>query len=589
MKTQEHQRLKDTYQGGKEWLKWGPYLSERQWGTVREDYSAEGDAWGSFPHDHARSRVYRWGEDGLSGISDDQQRMCFALGLWNGNDPILKERLYGLTGPEGNHAEDVKELYYYLDSLPTHAYMQHLYKYPHAAFPYSDLKLSNQELGRLDPEYELLDTKAFSTNNYFDVYTEYAKKSEEDILIQIRVVNRGRNAAPIWILPHLWFRNLWAFKEMKEKPRLSLETHKKGQAYVKAEHAELGTYYFYFESSDWTLFTENETNTERLFDEPNEQPYVKDAFHRALIDEDWEAVSPDHQGTKCAPVYKRKLVHGEEVSVRLRLSTKLQDPKTALGKSYDDTFRLREQECDEFYGSFIKGDNADLANIQRQAFAGMLWTKQYFHIDIPRWLEGDPGQPQPPDSRRLGRNREWQHLNNEDIISMPDKWEYPWYAAWDLAFHCVPLAMVDLEFAKNQLVLFLREWYMHPNGQIPAYEWSFSDVNPPVHAWACLQMYKIEEQQTGKGDKEFLKRVFQKLLINFTWWVNRKDHNGNNVFEGGFLGLDNIGVFDRSSHIPGGGHLEQADGTAWMAMYSLNMLEMALILGEEGVAYEDMA
>ncbi|MCI4670369.1 MAG: glucosidase [Bacteroidia bacterium] len=585
----EEARLKEAYKTGSKWLKWGPYLSERQWGTVREDYSPDGNAWDYMPHEHARSRTYRWGEDGIAGISDDMQRICFSIAFWNGHDPILKERLFGLTGPEGNHGEDVKELYYYLDNVPTHSYMKHLYKYPHAAFPYEDLLETNRRLGRLDEEYELLDTPAFADNNYFDVETEYAKGDEEDLLIKISISNRGRNDASIWLLPTLWFRNLWSFGLMEQKPNLYLEKDSHGKAFIKVEHPETGNYNLFFEEAETVLFTENQTNNEKLFGTPNTSLYVKDAFHDAIIDGDIDKVNPLKTGTKTSPVYKFHLVYGETVEIRLRLTQKELTTDEALGTGFLEIFKQRKEEANAFYAPFKKGEDDDLENIQRQAFASMLWTKQYYNIDIPRWLAGDPGKLSPPDSRKEGRNTHWMHLNNEDIISMPDKWEYPWYAAWDLAFHCIPLAMVDTEFAKRQLILFLREWYMHPNGQIPAYEWKFSDVNPPVHAWACLEVYKMDKEKNGVGDKDFLKRTFQKLLLNFTWWVNQKDSNGNNVFEGGFLGLDNIGVFDRSSSIPGGGHLEQADGTAWMAMYCLNMLEISLILGEDEVSYEDMA
>lgn len=583
---QEQKRLQENYAGEKKWLKWGPYLSERQWGTVREDYSEGGTAWDYFPHDHARSRVYRWGEDGIAGISDELCNLCFAIALWNGKDPILKERLFGLNGPEGNHGEDVKELYYYLDSTPTHSYMKHLYKYPHEAYPYEDLVHTNRNRSKLEGEYELLDTPVFDTNNYFDVFTEYAKASEEDICIRITIYNRGNKDAHIKLLPTLWFRNRWSFGLLNEKPSIRRCGEDKNCAI--AEHPKLGAYHLYFEQAERVLFTENETNTERLFGTPNATPFVKDAFHHAVINNDYEWLSEKKEGTKFAPLYHFHLVPGEKAEIRLRLS-KQNGKESPFRKEFEATFNTRIRETDEFYRPFQKSKNEDVASIQRQAFAGMLWSKQYYNIDMPRWINGDPGQLPPPASRKNGRNNHWMHLNNEDIVSMPDKWEYPWYAAWDLAFHCVPLSMVDAEFAKNQLILFLREWYMHPNGQLPAYEWAFGDVNPPVHAWACLQVYKMDKARNGKDDKQFLKRVFQKLLLNFTWWVNRKDHQGNNVFEGGFLGLDNIGVFDRSSYIPGGGYLEQADGTAWMAMYCLNMLEMALILGEDDVAYEDVA
>lgn len=578
---------------GQSWHKWGPYLSERQWGTVREDYSPHGTAWDSFPHDHARSRVYRWGEDGLAGISDDKQRLCFAIALWNGHDAILKERLFGLTGPEGNHGEDVKELYYYLDNTPTHSYMKHLYKYPQAAFPYGDLVHTNQQRGKHEPEYELVDTGAFDHNRYFDVVTEYAKASPDDLLIRITVHNRAAEAAPLTLLPTLWFRNLWSFGLMHEKPNLSLVAAE-GFGHVRAQHEELGDYQFYFQQAQHTLFTENETNTERLYGIPTRNagpssPFVKDAFHRAVVNHDYDWMAGRTAGTKFAPVYTFTVAGGgsESVCVRLTKNPVEGDP---FGPSFDQLFTDRQHEADAFYGQFVASHvDPELALIQRQAFAGMLWSKQYYNIDIPRWLAGDPGQVPPPASRRTGRNHQWESLNNEDIISMPDKWEYPWYAAWDLAFHCVPLAMIDPNFAKSQLLLFLREWYMHPNGQMPAYEWAFGDVNPPVHAWACWQVYQIEKNRHGIADIDFLKKAFHKLSLNFTWWVNRKDAYGKNVFEGGFLGLDNIGVFDRSAAIPGGGHLEQADGTAWMGMYCLNMLEIALEITRHDAAFEDMA
>jgi Glycosyl hydrolase family 63 C-terminal domain len=578
----EQQRLQQP-----QWKKWGPYLSERQWGTVREDYSEHGEAWDYFPHDHARSRVYRWGEDGIAGISDDLQRICFALTLWNGKDPILKERLFGLTGNEGNHGEDVKELYYYLDNTPSHAYMKHLYKYPQAAFPYADLVNTNRNRSKLEPEHELLDTGLFNEGKYFDVFTEYAKKDTEDLCIRITANNRGTEAAELTLLPTLWFRNLWTVGLMKEKPVMTLQEDNNNYGTVLLQHPELGNYYCYFENPQHTLFTENETNTARLYNQPNTTPFVKDAFHTAVVANDFDWLKEKKSGTKFSPLYQCTVAAQSSVTVQLRLSKKPID-KAPLGDAFNAVFSKRVAEADAFYQSITKTSNADLFNIQRQAFAGMLWSKQYFNIDIPKWLNGDKGQPAPPAARKNGRNHEWLSLNNEDIISMPDKWEYPWYAAWDLAFHCVPISMIDARFAKDQLILFLREWYMHPNGQLPAYEWAFGDVNPPVHAWSCLQVYKIDKQNTGSGDIDFLKRVFQKLLINFTWWVNRKDHKGKNVFEGGFLGLDNIGVFDRSSAIPGGGMLEQADGTSWMAMYCLNMLEMALEIAQTDPSYEDV-
>jgi len=569
------------------WKKWGPYLSERQWGTVREDYSEHGNAWDYFPHDHARSRVYRWGEDGIAGISDDMQRICFAIALWNGKDPILKERMFGLTGNEGNHGEDVKELYYYLDSTPSHSYMKHLYKYPQAEYPYADLVNTNRDRSKFEKEYELLDTGLFNDGKYFDVFTEYAKKDTEDILIKITIHNRGNEKAYVAALPTLWFRNLWSFGLSKDKPLMYLKKVANGYGEVKVIDYSAGEYHFYFDTPVRTLFTENETNTEKLYGQPNKTPFVKDTFHTAVTENNYEWLEAKKEGTKFSPMYEFNIEAQSSVTIKLRLS-KLAIDQNPFDESFDAVFNDRIKEADEFYTEVSAAKDKDLGNIQRQAFAGMLWSKQYFNIDIPRWLNGDPGQPPPPAGRKQGRNHQWQSLNNEDIISMPDKWEYPWYAAWDLAFHCVPLSMVDAKFAKEQLILFLREWYMHPNGQLPAYEWAFGDVNPPVHAWSCLQVYKIDKEKTGKPDIQFLERAFQKLLINFTWWVNRKDHKGNNVFEGGFLGLDNIGVFDRSNTIPGGGVLEQADGTSWMAMYSLNMLEMALEISQYNPSYEDV-
>ncbi len=578
----EQKRLTDN-----KWKRWGPYLSERQWGTVREDYSEHGEAWDYFPHDHARSRVYRWGEDGLAGISDEQQHICFALALWNGKDPILKERMFGLTGNEGNHGEDVKELYYYLDSTPTHSYMKHLYKYPQAEYPYADLLKVNRNRNKFEKEYELLDTGLFNDNKYFDVFTEYAKNDTEDILIRITIHNRGNDAAYIAALPTLWMRNLWSFGLMHEKPKIILKNGGEGYGHAKADHYWEGDYHFYFEKPVRTLFTENETNTEKLYGQPNKTPYVKDAFHTAVKENRFDWLLEKKEGTKVAPMYEYTIEGYSSVVIKLRLSKHYID-KAPFDVSFDEIFESRIKEADDFFADATTATDKENIAIQRQAFAGMFWSKQYYNIDIPRWLNGDPGQPAPPEARKKGRNHQWLSLNNEDIISMPDKWEYPWYAAWDLAFHCVPLSMVDAEFAKSQLILFLREWYMHPNGQLPAYEWSFGDVNPPVHAWSCLQVYKIDKEKTGVADVKFLERVFQKLLINFTWWVNRKDAKGNNVFEGGFLGLDNIGVFDRSNTIPGGGILEQADGTSWMAMYCLNMLGMALEISQHNPAYEDV-
>ncbi len=587
--TPEHARLAEHYAKQKHWMKWGPYLSERQWGTVREDYSAGGDVWESFTHDEARSRTYRWGEDGIAGISDNHCNLCFGVSLWNTHDPIIKERLFGLTGPEGNHGEDVKELYYYLDSTPTHSYMRHLYKYPQAAFPYADLVNTNAQRSKLESEYELLDTGVFDKGKYFDVFTEYAKVDERDILIKLTVHNRGKEAAPIHVLPTLWLRNKWSFVEVENKPSITLGEGNEDVGNVVVYHDKIGSYHLYFEACDQVLFTENNSNDERLYGTPNTTTLVKDSINDAVVDGDYSLVTSVKTGTKCSPQYRLHIDGGGSREIRLRLSAKpvTTDP---LGKPFEKCFAERRQEADDFYDTqHNPGLSDDLKNIQRQAFAGMMWSKQFYNLDIETWLEGDPKQPAPPVARESGRNSEWTTLFNEEIISMPDKWEYPWYAVWDSAFHCVPIAMIDPDFAKKQLILFLREWYMRPNGQIPAYEWNFSDVNPPVHAWACMKVYRVEEKNTGKGDIVFLKRVFQKLLINFTWWVNKVDTNDNNIFEGGFLGLDNIGVFDRSKDIPGGGRLDQADGTAWMAMYALNMLDMALEIAQTDKSFEDVA
>lgn len=586
-KTQENKRLDENYSGKKKWLEWGPYLSERQWGTVREDYSPNGAAWDYFPHDHARSRVYRWGEDGISGISDKHCAVSFSVAMWNGKDPILKERLFGLTGSEGNHGEDCKELYYYLDSTPTHSYMKHLYKYPQNEFPYQDLVETNANRGKKDLEYELLDTGVFNDNKYFDVYTEYAKADDEDILIKITVHNRAKESAEMSLIPTLLMRNLWSFGQAEGEHSISKKKDAKKYGSVLVKHPKLGEYHMHFDAPKKWLFTNNETNKQKIFNTENDSPYVKDLFHDVVTQDNFELTDAISEGTKFAPLYQLDIAGGDSKEIKLRFSKKKQSA-TSLDKDFNEHFSLRKKEADEFYKPFEKGTCKDTQNIQRQAFAGMMWSKQYFNIDMETWMKGDPGQPAPPAERLDGRNSKWMTLNNEDIISMPDKWEYPWYAAWDLAFHCVPIAMIDAEFAKNQLELILKEWYMAPNGQIPAYEWSFSDVNPPVQAWAAFQVYEIDKKKTGKGDIDFLKRIFNKMSLNFTWWVNRKDRSENNVFEGGFLGLDNIGVFDRSSEIPGGGYLEQADGTAWMAMYSLNMLQIAIEISLEDSSYEDM-
>ncbi len=584
--SEEQKRLNEQYANKKNWLKWGPYLSERQWATVREDYSANGDVWNHITHDMSRSKAYRWGEDGIAGISDHHQKICFAVALWNGQDAILKERIFGVTPAHGNHGEDVKELYYYLDNTPTHSYMKYLYKYPQAAFPYQELEETNQKRNKFENEYEIADTGLFNDKAYFDVFIEYAKNDEEDICIRITVCNRSGSCSPITVLPTLWMRNLWSYGLIEKRPVIQLHEGNTSVGELKISDSIMGHYSFYFDNTTTTLFTENETNKERLYNIPNESPFVKDAFHDAVINNDFKLFDNKRYGTKCSPVFSFNVEPESSVVIKLRLSKhSLPNP---LGKHYDDIFDSRVAEANDFYDHIIKPENEDLKNIQRQAYAGMLWNKQFYYIDIPRWLNGDPGQPPPPAERKHGRNSEWQTLNNDDIISMPDKWEYPWYASWDLAFHCIPFASIDAQFAKDQLILLLREWYMNPYGQLPAYEWSFSDVNPPVHAWACMQVYKIDKERTGISDTEFLERVFQKLLINFTWWVNRKDRLDNNVFEGGFLGLDNIGIFDRSN-VPGGGILEQADGTAWMGMYCLNMMEIALELAQSNKVYEDLS
>jgi hypothetical protein len=587
--TAEERRLKENQDRSAYWRRWGPYLSERQWGTVREDYSPHGSAWEFFPHDHARSRAYRWGEDGLAGISDNHQRLCFALALWNERDPILKERLYGLTGNEGNHGEDVKEYYFYLDSTPTHSYMKWLYKYPQAAYPYADLIEKNRQRDRTQREYELLDTGVFEGDRYFDVVVEYAKASADDLLIRITATNRGPDAAPLHVLPTLWFRNTWSWDVGAPRPRLRVAASRAGWHVVEAEHATLGRRWLSVEGAAELLFTENDSNKQRLWGAANPSAYVKDAFNDYVIGNHHDAVNPARVGTKATAHYRLLIGAGDTATVCLRL-TDAAPTRDPFGKGFDAMFAQRQHEADEFYARFSpKTISDDARGVMRQAFAGLLWSKQFYHLDVKRWIEGDPTEPAPPAVRKVGRDHEWTHLYNEDVISMPDKWEYPWYAAWDLAFHMIPLAMIDPEFAKSQLILFLREWYMHPNGQIPAYEWAFGDVNPPVHAWAVWRVYKIDRRVTGVADRLFLERAFQKLLLNFTWWVNRKDAEGKNVFQGGFLGLDNIGVFDRSAPLPGGGHLEQSDGTSWMAMYCLNMLAIALELSQDNQAYEDVA
>ncbi len=598
MNLNECTRLEEALNHETPWKKWGPYLSERQWGTVREDYSNSGDAWSFFTHDQSRSRAYRWGEDGLAGFSDDKQRLCFALALWNGKDPILKERLFGLTNSEGNHGEDVKEYYFYLDSTPTHSYMKFLYKYPQAAYPYLDLVETNRRRGRWEFEYELLDTGIFNQNRYFDVFVEYAKETPEDILIKISVANRGPETATLHVLPTLWFRNTWSWSAGEPKPDLREVDVAEGSAVLAASHEELGERFLYCEGQPPLLFTENETNPARIAGTPNHRPHVKDAINDYVVNGRQSAVNPAKTGTKAAAHYQLAVEPGETRTIRLRLTDvgpkslgkgRSRSGDSVFGKRFDELLAARMREADEFYASITPPSvGEDAANVMRQGLAGMLWTKQYYCFDADKWLKEHGADPLVPWSRQI-RNKEWFHMVNDDIISMPDKWEYPWYAAWDLAFHTMALSMVDLDFAKQQLALVLKESYLHPNGQVPAYEWNFSDTNPPVQAWATLFLYNTEKQLRGAGDVEFLKRVFNKLALNFTWWVNRKDRFGKNVFEGGFLGLDNIGVFDRSAPLPTGGHLEQADGTAWMALFCQNMLEMAVELAAHDPGYEEFA
>lgn len=591
----EQQRLRDACDGKVSWRKWGPYLSERQWGTVREDYSDDGNAWDYFTHDQARSRAYRWGEDGLAGVSDDKQRLCFALALWNGVDPILKERLFGLSNSEGNHGEDVKEYYFYLDSTPTHSYMKYLYKYPQRAFPYDDLVNGNHQRTRKDFEYELIDTGVFAEDRYFDVFVEYAKESAEELLIQVTVYNRGPEPAALHVLPTLWFRNTWTGETEEKRPGLRVENSLGGESatVVRTSHAELGECFWYLQGSVPVLSTENETNLERIFGRPNLYEYVKDGINSYVVEGKKEAVNPEGAGTKAAAHYQVVVEPGGVQVMRMRLGRDArsgQEPGQMFGDGFAAILDARKHEADEFFGELVPASTSeDACRVFRQAMAGMLWSKQYFYFDLDKWLCEHGADPMVAMAPRSLRNREWFHMFNDDVISMPDKWEYPWYAAWDLAFHCVALGVVDLDFAKKQLHLMLGELYLHPNGQIPAYEWNFSDVNPPVHAWATWWVFNLERERHGQGDIEFLKQAFNKLLLNFTWWVNRKDRAGRNVFEGGFLGLDNIGVFDRSAPLPTGGCLEQADGTAWMALFSQNMLQIALELALHDPSYEDMA
>ena len=575
-------RLLEDRDKKKNWRKFGPYVSDRQWGTVREDYSANGDAWQSITHDAARSKAFRWGEEGIGGISDDKQLLNFSLAFWNKKDPIIKERFFGLTGREGNHGEDCKEHYYYLDSTPTHSYMKMLYKYPQREFPYELLIQENRKRGKRDPEFELIDTGIFHDNRYFDVFIEYAKVDTDDLLVKITIHNRGAETAALHVLPHVWFRNTWSWGYDDYKPELYLDE----EGCIKIDHRVIGSYYFMAEGRSMAIFCENETNTERLYGTPTVGK-CKDGINDFLIHGKKDAINSVPKGTKAAYNYELSIGAGKSETIRLRLSPQY------LSKPFDDfetLFTERVKEADEFFKDLqSKIDDDDKKMIQRQAIAGMMWSKQFYYYDVAQWLNGDPAQPPPPPERKHGRNRDWMHLNNADIISMPDKWEYPWYAAWDLAFHTIPIAIVDPEFAKHQLILLTKEWYMHPNGQLPAYEWSFSDVNPPVHAWATWRVYKIDQKLQGKADRPFLEEVFHKLLLNFTWWVNKKDYNGNNIFQGGFLGMDNIGVFDRSSQLPTGGYLEQSDGTSWMAMFTLNMLRMSLELAKENPTYQSLA
>ena len=593
MSTAETLRLEADSRREVNWKRWGPYLSERQWGTVREDYSADGEAWESFTHDTARSRVYRWGEDGLLGITDRECRLCFALALWNGRDPILKERLFGLTSREGNHSEDVKECYYYLDATPTHSYLKALYKYPQSEFPYTELVRENRQRGRHDPEFELVDTQVFDDERYFDVLAEYAKAGPNDILIRLTATNRAAVEAPLVMLPTLWFRNYWSWERSSDRrPVLRADE----SAAILAEHPTLGVFRLAIAPEAGgsragvaeLVFTENETNRQRCWGADNRTPYVKDAFHRYVVDRDVDAVNPARVGTKAAFICRWVVPPGSDVVLRLRLSQEPATTTVPFGEEFAATFSRRIREADDFYARVTAGATPGEALVARQAYAGLLWTKQYYNYIVREWLEGDPASPPPPAERRRGRNADWMHVYNADVISMPDKWEYPWYAAWDLAFQMIPFARIDARFAKDQLLLLLREWYMNPNGQLPAYEFAFDDVNPPVHAWSAWRVYKMSGPR-GARDHAFLQRVFHKLLINFSWWVNRKDPDGNNLFSGGFLGLDNIGVFDRNKPLPSGQYLEQADGTAWMAFYCATMLSMALELATHDAVYEDMA
>ncbi len=591
----EEKRLDETRRQEKDWKKWGCYVSERAWGTVREDYSADGSAWDYFPFEQAHQKAFRWNEDGIAGICDKKQRVCFAVSLWNGKDSVLKERLFGLGGNTGSHGEDVKEYYFYLDNTPTHSYQKYLYKYPQAAFPYQKIYEENAKRDKSQPEYELMDTGVFDEDEYFDVFIEYAKADADDICIKITAHNRGNEAAPLHILPTVWFRNRWSWYDKAEKPTMrEVKSAAENLAAIHLSEEKTGDYILTCEGSSNLLFTENETNYQKLFGGANDSKYAKDGINDYVIKGDEHAINPQQTGTKAAAHHVFNIAPQSSETIYLRFSRE----QTAKSFEHHDefisdcesVFQERIKEANEFYAEIIPNNSSpDETNVMRQALAGMLWSKQYYHYVVKSWLDGDDKFPPPPVQRKDGRNKNWKHLYNDDVISMPDKWEYPWYAAWDLAFHCVALAVVDSEFAKRQLLLFLREWYMHPNGQIPAYEWALGDVNPPVHAWAALRVYKIEAKRRGTADRDFLEKIFHKLLLNFTWWVNRKDAEGNNVFEGGFLGLDNIGVFDRNTELPDGGFIEQSDGTSWMAMYCLNMLAIALELSKEDRVYEDVA
>lgn len=581
----EEKRIREKDSDEKDWLHWGPYLSERQWGTVREDYSADGDAWNYITHETSRFRSYRWGEDGIAGISDRYCNICFALALWNGKDPILKERLFGLSNAEGNHGEDVKEHYFYLANVPSHSYMKYLYKYPIEAFPYDELVKRNKQAAKEDREIEIQDTGVFDDHKYFDVFVEYAKKDVEDIFIKISVSNRFYETATIHLLPTIWMRNHWSFREMKEKPLIRLQEENE-QDHLRVKHDYVGEYSVYFDKADQILFTENETNQKHLYQTENDHPYKKDLFHDAVISGDFTTATEKQEGTKCAVYYQMTVDAGQTRVIKLRLTN---GSPAAPFAGFDEVFNIREEECNAFYKNLTPGISDEELQIQVQALSGLLWSKQYYNYDVETWLLGDPKQPAPPDSRLKGRNSDWKTFRNHDVLLMPDKWEYPWFASWDAAFHCTAMALIDPEFAKKQLLLYTKEWYMNPAGKIPAYEWSFDDTNPPVQAWAALMIYQIDRQKNNKVDIAFLKRVFNKLALNFTWWVTQEDLGHNTVFEGGFLGMDNLGVFDRSHDIPERARLEQTDGSAWMAMYCLGMLQMSLEISKEDPAFEDMA